>query len=143
VPIANETQQDLAQIRESMLDALVEEAFLKKCLKISVEGQLLTHPWARPPDDDKFVEWLQSHAEDPTVQVGWDRQGFRLLRRLERSIDRVVTTEASKHMKKGRALARYRAAAEGRRRTALKRWIELSTTPPKAGLETLPTPHRP
>lgn len=114
----------LEETRMMLLDTLVEDAFFRKRLRVAQEGQFLLKPFRRPDDDGVLFDMLEAHVQDPTVKVGWDKKGFGLLRRVDRTIERDRQRQQMAHEKQGRTLARYCASAEARRRTALRRWIE-------------------
>lgn len=124
-------KDDLEDDYEMLRDALVENALFAKPLRVAPEGQFRDVRFRRPATIEQLYEVLKEHAHDRSVQVGWDKQGFQLLRRIERRIvhDRLARRIADQ--KQGARLDRYRSLAEARRHTALRRWIDEITKRPQ------------
>lgn len=131
--------QDLVARRERVLDGLMDDTWQKDVrLQIPLDEQWLL-PRNQPPfGEQDYYEAMDAFMRHPLAKVGWDRTGFRILRRLDRAIARQRETRAVAQAQKGQTLARYRASAEARRRTTLARWIDQVTV--QARFETKASP---
>ncbi len=122
-------EKDLNHHRDMVLDTLLEMA-LNPSRGFAVPHDLaeLFFPCEPPRDDEEEFEAFRSYALNPLNNKGWDPEGFRLLRRTERVIAGLRAKRHALEEKKGRTLARYRASAEARRRSALNTWIHAIST---------------
>lgn len=118
---------ELAAIQDGVVDTLVEMAWLdKRGRTVALDvSDLYYRSTARMDGDalDAHLADLRAYVLKPTSVVGWDKEGFRLVRRNQEFNFRQARKKRLASERIGRTLARYRASAEARRRTALRRWI--------------------
>jgi hypothetical protein len=110
--------------RESTIWILIESALDAGLLEVPPEERLFLPKGMPRHPEWEHVDLLRRFIEHPAVRKGWDPEGFRLMRRLDKAVPREQWQTETRHRKMGRTLARYRASAEARRRTALSRWID-------------------
>jgi hypothetical protein len=78
-------------------------------------------------ESEAYFDKLEKFVRSPFVKVGWDKDGFGQLRRLEEEIDIIRSERREAHERVAPTFSRYRALAEARRSRALARWTDQVT----------------
>ena len=73
-------------------------------------------------DFEAYVGRLEAFVRSPLVKVGWDKEGFGIMRHRDKEIERIRRERRDAHERVAPTLSRYRALAEARRERALARW---------------------
>jgi hypothetical protein len=88
------------------------------------EETWLDEPEAPCTAAEALLTDIHKRMLDTAAELGRDRAGSAVLRRLDQMSQRSRRMAQCAHETLGRTLARYRASAEAQRRAALRRWIE-------------------